>query len=146
MITLKDYAEKKHISYEAVRKQVNRYRDELGDHLYKQGRTQFLDPEGEAFLDEKRASNPIVVMEHDKDDRIAELEAQNEALKVKVMQLQDLIISKDGMIIDLQGQLLLLSQPAEQETKPVDDPAQTQQEECREQATENGKKWWHFWR
>ena len=32
-ITLKEYAEKKHISYEAVRKQVIRYQDELKDHI-----------------------------------------------------------------------------------------------------------------
>ena len=49
MISLKDYAKKKNVSYEAVRKQVNRYRDELGDHLYKKDRTQYLDEEGEAF-------------------------------------------------------------------------------------------------
>ena len=43
MVTLKEYAEKKSISYEAVRKQVSRYREELGDHIKKEGRTQYLD-------------------------------------------------------------------------------------------------------
>lgn len=33
MITLKEYAEKKHVSYEVIRRDVNRFRKELGEHL-----------------------------------------------------------------------------------------------------------------
>lgn len=34
MITLKEYAEKKHVSYEVIRRDVNRFRKELGEHLH----------------------------------------------------------------------------------------------------------------
>lgn len=55
------------------------------------------------------------------------------------MQLQEVIISRDDKIMELTDRVLLLSQPAEQEIEPADDPAQNKQEECREQATENEK-------
>lgn len=150
MITLKDYAKKRNTSYEAVRQQVNRYRDELGDHLYKQGRTQFLDDEAVAFLDARRKTNPVVVIEHDKDDRIAELKAQNEALKVKIMQLQEVIISRDDRIMELTDRVLLLSQPEpapEEEKKESEaDPEPERPEDQTDDSTISNKKWWHFWR
>ena len=55
MISIKDYAKNKGVSYEAVRKQVNRYKDELDGHIHKQNRTQYLDDEAVTFLDSKRA-------------------------------------------------------------------------------------------
>ena len=39
MISLKDYAKNKGVSYEAVRKQVSRYREELEGHIQKVNRT-----------------------------------------------------------------------------------------------------------
>jgi len=123
MITLKEYAKKKNISYEAVRKQVNRYREDLGEHLYKKNRTQYLDEEGEAFLDQKRAANPIILLEHDKDDQIEELKRQNEQMKIKIMQLQEQIISRDEKVMELQEKLLLLT------AKPVPDPEKHTEEE-----------------
>ena len=42
MISLKDYAKNKNVSYEAVRKQVNRYKTELEGHIHKVNRTQYM--------------------------------------------------------------------------------------------------------
>ena len=56
MVSLKEYAKNKGVSYEAVRKQVNRYKDELKGHISKVNRTQYLDEEAVAFLDSKRLS------------------------------------------------------------------------------------------
>lgn len=169
MITLKDYARKKNVSYEAVRKQVNRYRDDLGDHLYKKDRTQYLDEEGEAFLDKKRSSNPIILVEHDKDEQIEELKSQNEALKLKIMQLQEVIIGRDDKIMELTERVLLLTaQPDSEETKEdveseetpgqtQEQPGQTQEQpeqpdvqpldttgndENRDNSIKSDKKWW----
>lgn len=61
MITIKDYAHSKGITYEAVRAQLHRYAKELDGLIVKQGRTQFLTDEAVAFLDAKRASNPVVI-------------------------------------------------------------------------------------
>ena len=116
MISIKDYAERNHISYEAARKQVARYRDDLLGHIIIQGRTQYLDDDAVAFLDEHRAANPVVIIEGDKNTQIEELKIQNENLKLRVMELQDqLIKSKDALLerdkelIDLREQVYRLT-------------------------------------
>jgi hypothetical protein len=139
MISLKEYAQKKNISYEAVRKQVNRYRNELGDHLYKKDRTQYLDEDGEAFLDQKRASNPVILVEHDKDEQIEDLTRQNESLRVKIMELQDQLIKskdqlleRDQQLIELKDQLYLLTEKQEA-APPESKPEEVETEEKVEQ-------------
>lgn len=74
LISIKDYAQQNHITYEAVRKQVTRYREELGDHIVKDGRQQFLDEYAVAFLDERRQKNPIIIYQQSKDEQIEEME------------------------------------------------------------------------
>jgi len=128
MITIKDYAAQKRVTYEAVRKQINRYKEELGEHLIKQGRTQYLDDEGVAFLDEKRQNNPIIIFEHDKDEQIDQLQQDNEKLKALVAELQSQIIEKDNMVIKTQGllletnqQILSITQKSDEERKQLDE-------------------------
>lgn len=84
VITLRDYAKQNHISYEAVRKQVVRYADELGAHIIRDGRQQFLDEEAVAFLDAKRQKNPVAIIQQDKDEQIEALRAEKEALLQKI--------------------------------------------------------------
>lgn len=128
MIQIKDYAKGKRVSYEAVRQQINRYREELGEHIIKKGKTQYLDDTAVAFLDEKRQSNPVIVYEHDKDVQIDELKQQNENLKSLVADLQAQIIEKDNLVIKTQGvlletnqQMLALEQKSDEERKQMDD-------------------------
>ena len=91
MISLKEYAKNKNISYEAVRQQVNRYKGELKGHISKVERTQYLDSFAVEFLDSKRAVNPVVIMETNKDAEIKRLEEENKALLVKVAAQADKI-------------------------------------------------------
>jgi hypothetical protein len=94
MISLKDYAAQKNVSYEAIRKQVARYRDELEDHIVVDGRQMYLDDEAVAFLDEKRQKNPVIVYQQSKDEEIAALRSDKEQLIMKTaemaMQIADL--------------------------------------------------------
>ncbi len=94
LISLKDYAKQSNISYEAVRQQVNRYRDELVQHIVKDGRQQFLDEMAVEFLDSKRDKNPVVVIQQDKDDLITSLESENKGLLIKVADLQERLIQE----------------------------------------------------
>ncbi len=91
IISLRDYAAQKNVSYEAVRKQVRRYEAELEGHIIKDGRQQFLDDDAVAFLDAKRQKNPVVVMQRNKDDTLDELRRQKEDLLVKVAAQADQI-------------------------------------------------------
>lgn len=84
VISLKEYAKQNNISYEAVRQQVVRYADELGEHLIRDGRQQFLDEEAVTFLDAKRQKNPVTIIQMDKDEQIETLRQEKETLLLKV--------------------------------------------------------------
>ena len=91
MISLKDYAKQNNITYEAVRSQVKRYREQLGDHIIQDGRTQYLDDVAVAFLDERRQKNPVVVYQQGKDETIEELRQEVSRLLLKQEKLRDRI-------------------------------------------------------
>lgn len=105
IITLSDYAKNNNISYEAVRKQVARYKTELDGHIIKDGRQQLLDEEAVAFLDSKREKNPVVIINQDKDDTIKALEAENKNLLQRIALLQDDLIKAKDLHIELQGKI-----------------------------------------
>lgn len=128
MISLKEYAQNKGCSYEAVRKQVNRYKDEIEEHIVKVGRTQYLDDEAVAFLDEKRADNPIILMETGKDEELKRLEAENKALLIKIAELQEALLYEKDQVKALQEDKIKLLEQKESEVEP-----------------EPQKKWWKFW-
>ena len=91
IISMKDYAEQKNISYEAVRKQVARYKAELEGHIIVDGRQQFLDEDAVAFLDAKRQKNPVVIYQESKDEKIEQLNEQVKQLLVKTAAQADRI-------------------------------------------------------
>lgn len=90
-ISLKEYAAQKNISYEAVRRQVVRYKEELGDHVIRDGKQQLLDEEAVAFLDLKRQKNPVVIIQQSKEEQIEQLEEQVKQLLIKTASQADRI-------------------------------------------------------
>lgn len=124
MVSLKEYAKNKGVSYEAVRKQVNRYKDELKGHISKVNRTQYLDEEAVAFLDSKRAESPIIIMESGKDEEIQRLEMENKALLLKVAELQESLLKEKDQVKLLQNEKIELLEAKNQKAE---------------------KKWWQFW-
>lgn len=170
MISLKEYAEKKGVSYEAVRRQVNRYKEELKDHVQQIGRTRYLDEDGENFLDQKRKQNPVVMVSYDKDSQIEELKQENDNLKVQVLQLQDLLIkskdellARDQQLLDLQKQLFLLKATVQEKQEKTEKSVNVENAEKQEvqeatvsraksnsintqkQKKKKRKKRWKFW-
>lgn len=123
VISLKDYAAQKNISYEAVRQQVVRYKDELAGHVIRDGRQQFLDEEAVAFLDAKRQKNPVAIIQQDKDEQIEALEGQVKQLLVKTAAQADRISelaewkADHAMLIAGAEQSRLALEAAEKETK-----------------------------
>lgn len=108
MVSIRDYAKNKGVSYEAVRKQVNRYKKELGEHISKVNRTQYLDDEAVAFLDSKRAESPIIILENNKDEQIFRLENENKNLLIKVAELQEELLREKDQVKRLQEDKILL--------------------------------------
>lgn len=127
MISMKDYAESKGISYEAVRKQVKRYKNELEAHVHKEGRTQFLDDEAVSFLDSKRAESPIVLIQANKDEEIERLTAENKALLIEVAELQRALLKEKDRVSLLQEEKIALLTVKQEE------------------ALSEKKPWWRFW-
>lgn len=112
LISLKDYAAMNNVTYEAVRQQVVRYADELGNHIVKYGRQQFLDDEAIKFLDGKRQKNPVTIIQASKDEEIERLKIENENLQ-KVITSQ---ANKMAEISEWKAEKALLIARAEQQT------------------------------
>lgn len=130
-VSLKDYAEQKRVSYEAVRQQVIRYKKELGNHIIRDGRQHFLDEEAVAFLDEKRQKNPVTVIQQDKNGQIEALEEQVKQLLMKtaaqadrIAELSEWKAEKAVAIASAEQQKLLL----EERTKRVEQLESTAKE------------------
>lgn len=100
-MSIRDYAIKNGISYQAVRKTVNKYMEDIKDHISVQNRTQYLDDEAQAFLDEKRRVNPIVILEETSREEIEELKAELESKAQMIIDLQKKVIDLQDSKADL---------------------------------------------
>lgn len=60
MITIKQYASSRGVSYEAVRQTIKRHHAEVSEHLHKEGRRTLLDAEAVEILDRYR-NNTVTV-------------------------------------------------------------------------------------
>ena len=114
-LSLKEYAKNKGISYEAARKSFSRYKNQLNGHYFKENRTTFLDTYAIEFLDKKRASNPIVIIENNRDEEIErlklekeQLELENKALLIKVGTLQEELLKEKDEVKFLQNKQIEL--------------------------------------
>ncbi len=97
--TIKQYSESQGVSYEAVRKQLQRYAEDLRGHIITKGRTRYLDDQAIEFLNEKRREQPLVVLDPDDQSEAAELRRQLDGLKTQLMAAQnELLVAKDRII------------------------------------------------
>lgn len=109
MVTIRQYAKDQNVSYEAVRKQIVRYAEDLEGHIVKRGRTQYLDEWAVTFLSERRRENPVILMGQEKSEEIEKLRQQVEALKIQLLTAQGELLTAQGRIIELQeeGRLMI---------------------------------------
>lgn len=133
MITLKEYANLHCISYEAVRQQIVKNEDALGDHLVVVKGKRMLDEEGERILDRLRGpasevvdtmkQNEIIQLRKDR-DRLADenremLQKVNEAMETitrereRIIQLLEEQNKMKQQLFDSEKQILLLEQKQE---------------------------------
>lgn len=121
VISMREYAIKHGITYQAVWKTANKYMDELEGHISTQNRTKYLDEEAQAFLDEKRKVNPIVIVEEASRDEIEKLKAELDERDALIRELQ-------SRIIDLQDDKILLIQDSANAQKYLEDSERKDQE------------------
>jgi hypothetical protein len=153
MISIKDYAAQNNVSYEAVRQQVNRYAKELEGHITKVSRTKYLDDEAVAFLDERRKTNPVVVIERSKDEEREQLENTRTALLMKLAEVQDKLLEEKDKTAALLAEnntlrIELLEKPKnEEEVRAAVEAAELEKQKeidalKAELELERSKSWW----
>ncbi len=90
--TIKALASELGCSYENVRLFLKRYDSELSEHIFKNGRTQYLDEFAVEFIKNKRTENPVTIQTIERDDYIKQLENENKTLLLTVKELQENLI------------------------------------------------------
>lgn len=108
VMSIKDYAREKKITYEAARQQVKRYEKELQGHIHRQNRTQYLDDYAVGLLDDHRQQNPVVVVNQDRDAELEQLRSENKTLLQQVAMLQDKLLTAQESAIEAAKQTVLL--------------------------------------
>lgn len=104
-LTFKQYAESQGITYEAVRRQVARYANDLADHIVIKNRTQYLDEVAVEFLTRRRRESPIILTTIDQAEDIKKLTEEVDALKNKLMTAQGELLKEKERTIELQYEL-----------------------------------------
>ena len=103
-ISIKDYAKQKGVTYEAIRKQISRYKNELEGHIVVDHRRQLLDETAVAILDKHREGNPVIVYQQDKDEELQNLRDENNNLLKQTVAL----LNENKALIEKAGQIKLL--------------------------------------
>lgn len=157
MIKIKDYAAAHGVTYEAIRRQIARYADReidgfrLSEHISKVGRAQYLDEEAEAFLDARRAQNPVVVQQEQRDETIERLRAEVDLLQKRLIKAQDEYRSllQEKHQIEMREQALIADKQKIEELKEAREAAEKKAEQAelekeqlaeREKAAEEARK------
>ena len=109
LLTIREYAKQKHVTYEAVRKQIQKYKDdELKDHIIQKNKTQYLDEYAIDFLDNRRRESPVMLYQMNQDEEIQRLTEENKNLLLKLTEVQDALIkAKEQSLLAEQQKLLL---------------------------------------
>lgn len=102
LLTIKEYAAKKHVSYEAVRKQIQKYKNnELKDHIVRKNKTQFLDDYAIDFLDNRRRESPVMLYQENRDEELERLREDNQRLLAELNGAKSRIISQQDRLYEL---------------------------------------------
>lgn len=102
-ITLKEYAATRGIAYEAVRRQLRTYANDLEGHIGMNGNARTLDDFAVEYLDTKRAKPPVVVMSTRAEQDIPDASIEEiAALKTKIEELSTQLIAAQQHLIEVQ--------------------------------------------
>ena len=92
VISIKDFAEAQGVSYEAIRRQVARYTEELEGHITTKGRSKYLDEYAVEFLSQRRKEKPVILLQQNINAELEETKRELEAMKTLLLDAQQKII------------------------------------------------------
>lgn len=137
-MTIKEYAQSRGVSYEAVAKQVRKFKEkELKKHIKYNGNITVLDNYATDFLDRHRQPRNVVVAASDSDTQ-----AELERLHNQVHQLQaELLETKTKVNTLLEEKILLVEDKAKNETLlKIADSEHEELERTRQQLQESERE------
>ena len=102
MTTIKALAMAQNVTYQAIWKLVVRYENELKGHIVTKNKVRYLDDYAVNYIIEKRKDHPMISILDDQSHIIEALKAENENLKHQILELQNEIIKRDSVIVELQ--------------------------------------------
>lgn len=105
LMSIREFADLQGITYEACRKQVARYSEELSGHVIQKNRTRYLDEVAVKFLQERRRESPIILQNMDQGEEISRLQEQMDALKAQLVSAQNKLLESQERIISLQDEI-----------------------------------------
>lgn len=162
MISIRDYATKHNVTYEAVRKQIQRYEKELDGHIIKENNLRYLDEFAEEYITEKRRKSIITITNEVRNEELEELRKQVESMKLLLMEHQDKIIKlQDERIglIEKSAKADLLIETNKEKEKELEELKQAKSEtdlelkevkkrleESEKQANSYHRSWFGFYR
>lgn len=119
LITVKEYSDQRGKSVQATYKQIQRHKDELKDHVIRRDKKTYLDEEAVRILNEASNQTPTIIVENAKDEVIDQQKQEIEALKNKIMLMEESfrseLIKRDDKILELTDRVLLLTAKPDQE-------------------------------
>lgn len=110
MMTIKEYADSKGISYEAVRRQVSKYNSQLKQHITVKNRTQYLDDYAVEFLSQRRRDSPIILVTENQQDKIDKLTAEVEKLRGQLVEMQKKVMESQEERLKAQDRIIALQE------------------------------------
>lgn len=122
-ITMREYAQQKGVTYEAIRRQVAKYGDELRGHIVTRDRTKYLDEYAQDFLSDRRRLSPVVVKVEDNMEELEDLRKDVESLRAKLALAQDELLKSQNRVIALQDERTALIESAAKYTTLLEDHA-----------------------
>lgn len=99
--TIRQFTAERGVSYEAGRRLVSKYRQQLADHVIRKNGTMLLDEAACQFLDERRKASPVVVRIEGSSSRVAELEEELQTLQKQYNLLNSKLVASQERIIAL---------------------------------------------
>lgn len=130
-MTIREYAKQKGVSYEAIRKQIARYKDDLDGHLIREKRSILLDDFAVEFLDDRRRESPVIVLNESEKESVERLKAQLEAVKNELIATQKTVITlqeEKQLMIEAKTKYDLLLESNTEQQKTIDDLRQNLQD------------------
>ena len=108
MLSVREYADKQGVTIQAIYQSLKSKEnaERLKGHIFMENGRKMLDETAVNILDESRNQNPVVIMQANESERIADLERENEKLTAAYMELQDQLIKKQDAILRVQNKLI----------------------------------------